>query len=182
LPQIASWEIGNDQAAISPKGITHVVLDTPAGLQGQQLDEVVRHASGARHLALALRRRLRGGEHVHQAALARRDYPAAEAAAREALATRGGTQQANAQLLLGDALSGKRDWGNAAIAYNEAYTRARTSPRAPEALLGLAGAFQGLGSRREACDTLNDLRSNHPNLSAALQERATAARARAQCR
>jgi TolA-binding protein len=117
-----------------------------------------------------------------QAALARRDYPAAEAAAREALATRGGTQQANAQLLLGDALSGKRDWGNAAIAYNEAYTRARTSPRAPEALLGLAGAFQGLGSRREACDTLNDLRSNHPNLSAALQERATAARARAQCR
>jgi len=117
-----------------------------------------------------------------QAALARRDYPAAEAAAREALATRGGTQQANAQLLLGDALSGKRDWGNAAIAYNEAYTRARTAPRAPEALLGLAGAFQGLGNRREACDTLNDLRSNHPNLSAALQERATAARARAQCR
>ena len=45
-----------------------------------------------------------------RAALARRDYPAAEAAAREALATRGGTQQANAQLLLGDALSGKRDW------------------------------------------------------------------------
>ena len=117
-----------------------------------------------------------------QAALARRDYPAAEAAAREALATRGGTQQANAQLLLGDALSGKRDWGNAAIAYNEAYTRARTAPRAPEALLGLAAAFQGLGSRREACDTLNDLRSNHPNLSAALQERASAARARAQCR
>jgi TolA-binding protein len=117
-----------------------------------------------------------------QAALARRDYPAAEAAAREALATRGGTQQANAQVLLGDALSGKRDLGNAVIAFYDAYTRARTSPRAPEALLGLAGAFQGLGSRREACDTLNDLRSNHPNLSAALQERATAARARAQCR
>jgi TolA-binding protein len=117
-----------------------------------------------------------------QAALARRDFPAAEAAAREALATRSGAQQANAQLLLGDALTGKRDWGNAAIAYNEAYTRARTSPRAPEALLGLAGAFQGLGNRREACDTLNDLRSNHPNLSAALQERASAVRARAQCR
>jgi len=117
-----------------------------------------------------------------QAALARRDYPAAEAAAREALATRGGTQQANAQLLLGDALSGKRDWGNAAIAYDAAYTRARTAPRAPEALIGLAGAFQGLGSRREACDTLTDLRSKHPHLSAALQERASAVRARAQCR
>jgi TolA-binding protein len=117
-----------------------------------------------------------------QAALGRRDYAAAEAAAREALATRGGAQQANAQMLLGDALAGKRDWGNAAIAYNEAYTRARTAPRAPEALIGLAGAFQGLGSRREACDTLNDLRSNHPNLSPALQERANAVRARAQCR
>jgi len=117
-----------------------------------------------------------------QAALGRRDFPAAEAAAREALAARGGPQQANAQLLLGDALSGKRDWGNAAIAYNEAYTRARTAPRAPEALVGLATAFQGLGSRREACDTLADLRSNHPTIPAGLQERANAVRGRAQCR
>ena len=117
-----------------------------------------------------------------QAALGRRDYAAAEAAAREALATRAGAQQANAQLLLADALSGRRDFGNAAIAYNEAYTRARTSPRAPEALVGLAGAFQGLGSRREACDTLGDLRSNHPNISAGLQQRADAVRARAGCR
>ena len=117
-----------------------------------------------------------------QAALGRRDYAGAEAAAREALAARAGSQQANAQLLLGDALSGRRDFGNAAIAYNEAYTRARTSPRAPEALIGLAGAFQGLGSRREACDTLGDLRSNHPNMSPALRQRADAIGARAQCR
>lgn len=117
-----------------------------------------------------------------QAALGRRDYAAAEAAAREALAARGGAQQANAQLLLGDALAGRRDFGNAAIAYNEAYTRARTSPRAPEALIGLAASFQGLGSRREACDTLGDLRSNHPNISAGLQQRADAVRARAGCR
>jgi len=117
-----------------------------------------------------------------QAALGRRDFAGAEAAAREALAARGGAQQANAQLLLGDALAGRRDWGNAAIAYNEAYTRARNSPRAPEALIGLANAFQGLGSRREACDTLADLRSNHPNIAPAMQERANAVRARAQCR
>lgn len=117
-----------------------------------------------------------------QAALGRRDFTAAEAAAREALAARSGAQQANAQLLLGDALNGRRDFGNAAVAYNEAYTRARTSPRAPDALIGLAGAFQGLGNKREACDTLGDLRTNHPGITPAQQARADALRARAQCR
>ncbi len=117
-----------------------------------------------------------------QAALGRRDFAAAEAAAREALAARSGAPVVAGQILLGEALSGKRDFGNAAIAFNEAYTRARTGPRAPEALIGLAGAFQGLGNRREACDTLNDLRSQFPNLSGAMLERANAARQRGQCR
>ena len=107
-----------------------------------------------------------------QAALNRRDYPAAEAAAREALANRGSPRATDAQLLLGDALTGKRDFAGAALAYNDAYTRSRTGPRAPEALLGLAGAFNNLGNKREACETLNDLRSNFPNLRGALAERA----------
>ncbi|WPB86343.1 hypothetical protein [Sediminicoccus rosea] len=117
-----------------------------------------------------------------QAALGRRDFAAAEAAAREALAGRSGAAAVAGQMLLGEALAGKRDFGNAAIAFNEAYTRARTGPRAPEALIGLANAFQGLGNRREACDTLNDLRSQFPNLSGAMAERANAARQRGQCR
>ena len=117
-----------------------------------------------------------------QAALGRRDFAAAEAAAREVIGTRGGAGNVNAQLLLADSLAGKRDWGNAAIAYNEAFTRARTGPRAPEALLGLATAFTGLNSRREACDTLDDLRSQFPRLSGPVAERAQAARQRAQCR
>ncbi len=117
-----------------------------------------------------------------QAALGRRDYAAAEAAAREALAARSGAPVVAGQMLLGEALNGKRDFGNAAIAFNEAFTRARTGPRAPDALIGLANAFQGLGSRREACDTLNDLRSQFPNLSGAALQRANAARQRGQCR
>jgi TolA-binding protein len=117
-----------------------------------------------------------------QAALGRRDYATAEAAAREALAARSGAPVVAGQMLLGEALAGKRDFGNAAIAFNEAYTRARSGPRAPEALIGLANAFQGLGNRREACDTLNDLRSKFPNLSGAMAERANAARQRGQCR
>lgn len=116
------------------------------------------------------------------AALGRRDYAAAEAAAREALASRSGANAVAAQMLLADALAGKRDFGNAAIAYNEAYTRARTGPRAPEALIGLANSFQSLGNKREACDTLNDLRSQFPNLRPPLATQATAARQRSQCR
>jgi TolA-binding protein len=117
-----------------------------------------------------------------QAALSRRDFPAAEAAAREVIGSRAAPQQVAAQLLLADALAGRRDHGNAAIAYNEAFVRARTGPRAPEALIGLANSFQALGNRREACDTLNDLRSQFPNLSGPQLSRANEARQRAQCR
>jgi TolA-binding protein len=117
-----------------------------------------------------------------QAALGRRDFAAAEAAAREALAARGSPRAVDAQLLLADALSGRRDFAGAALAYNEAFTRGRTGPRAPEALVGLANAFTGLGNRRDACDTLADLRSNFPNLRPPLAERAAEARQRASCR
>lgn len=41
---IATWEIGPDQIAKPPKGTTHVVLDTPAGLEGERLDQVLKHA------------------------------------------------------------------------------------------------------------------------------------------
>ena len=117
-----------------------------------------------------------------QAALNRRDYGAAEAAAREVLAARNSPRAADAQLLLADALAGKKDNAAAALAYNDAYTRGRSGPRAPDALLGLANAFTNLGHKREACDTLDDLRGNFPNLRAPQSDRAADARRRAGCR
>ncbi|UFN47456.1 hypothetical protein LPC08_15705 [Roseomonas sp. OT10] len=117
-----------------------------------------------------------------QAALGRRDYPAAEAAAREALATRNSPRTQDAQLLLGEALLGRRDFQNAALAFDDAYRRNRQSSRAPEALVGLASAFNGFGARREACQTLDDLRSQFPRLSGGLNDRATRARQQAGCR
>lgn len=42
LPHIASWEIADDQPARPPKGTTHVVLDTPAGLHGKRLAHVLK--------------------------------------------------------------------------------------------------------------------------------------------
>ena len=117
-----------------------------------------------------------------QAALARRDFPTAEAAAREAIRARPGGRAQDAHLLLGDALMGKRDFQNAALAYDEAYSRNRQGARAPEAMIGLANAFQGFGAKREACETLDNLRSNFPNLSGPQAQRAADSRRRAQCR
>jgi TolA-binding protein len=117
-----------------------------------------------------------------QAALNRRDFAAAEAAAREVIASRDGAQQVNAQMLLGDALIGRRDFAGAAIAYDDARRRSPQGSRAPEATVGIANAFIGLGNNRDACTLLADLRSANPNLSGAVAERATDARRRASCR
>ena len=44
LPVIRGWDVSRDDIARPPKGTTHVVLDTPAGLHGKRLDEVLRIA------------------------------------------------------------------------------------------------------------------------------------------
>ena len=44
-PRIAAWEVSRDEVVRPPKGITHVVLDTPAGLHGKRLDEVMKLAT-----------------------------------------------------------------------------------------------------------------------------------------
>jgi chromosome partitioning protein len=42
---IATWEIDEDNIARPPKGTSHVVLDTPAGLHGRRLNDVLKMAS-----------------------------------------------------------------------------------------------------------------------------------------
>lgn len=117
-----------------------------------------------------------------QAALGRRDFAAAEAAAREVIASRDASQQVNAQVLLGDALMGRREFSNAAVAYDDARKRSPNGARAPDANVGLANAFIALNSNREACEVLNALRSARPDLAGPAAERAADARRRAQCR
>ncbi len=116
------------------------------------------------------------------AALARRDYAMAEAAAREVLAGGRGARSTDAQLLLAQALLGKRDAPGAAIAYDDAYRRAPTGARAPDALLGLAGTMLALNDRAAACDSLDRLRTQFPALRPAAREEAAALRGRAGCR
>ena len=44
LPKISAWGISHGDVVRPPKGTTHVVLDTPAGLHGKRLDEVMKLA------------------------------------------------------------------------------------------------------------------------------------------
>ena len=44
LAPINAWEVTHDEVVRPPKGTTHVVLDTPAGLHGKRLDEVMKLA------------------------------------------------------------------------------------------------------------------------------------------
>lgn len=44
LPSIESWDFDGKDKVKPPKGVSHVVLDTPAGLSGKKLDNVYRLA------------------------------------------------------------------------------------------------------------------------------------------
>lgn len=44
LPAIHAWEISDGHLAKPPKGTSHIVLDTPAGLKGSKLDAVLKLA------------------------------------------------------------------------------------------------------------------------------------------
>ena len=45
LPTIDTWDIGPNNILRPPKGTSHVVLDTPAGLHGKMLDKVLKLSS-----------------------------------------------------------------------------------------------------------------------------------------
>lgn len=116
-----------------------------------------------------------------RAALGRRDYPAAEAAAREVLGSGGKSQSADAQFLLAQALSGQRNYPQAAVAYDDAYRRAPTGPHAQEALLGMASALANLGTKPAACAALDKLKTEFLTQRASVRDAAASLRQRAGC-
>lgn len=44
LPRISGWDIDDEHVLKPPKGTTHIVLDTPAGLHGKRLEAVLKIA------------------------------------------------------------------------------------------------------------------------------------------
>jgi TolA-binding protein len=116
------------------------------------------------------------------AALARRDYPAAEQAAREVLTgSRTSPRVYDAQFLLAEALMGQRQFSQAAIAYDDSYNRSRRGAHAPDALLGLANSLIAINEKKAACDTLTKLHAEYPQPRPDIRDAMTASHQRAGC-
>ena len=116
-----------------------------------------------------------------QAALDRHDYATAEKSARAALTRSRGEAATKAQYLMAEALAGQKNYQQAALAFDDAYNRARTGPFAPPSLLGLADSLLNINAKPAACATLNKLRAEFPNLKGELRQRMAALRERAGC-
>ncbi len=117
------------------------------------------------------------------AALARRDYPAAERAAREVLTGyRTSPRAYDAQFLLAQALAGQRQYSQAAIAYDDSYNRSRKGAHAADSLVGLAGALAAINEKKAACDTLAKLRAEFPKPRPDQREAAVSIARRTGCR
>ncbi len=113
-------------------------------------------------------------------ALGRKDYPAAEKAARSVLSTNHDSPAGyDAQLLLARSLAGRRQWQDAVLAYDETYKRARFGSHAQDARLGEARSLLNLGDNGAACGALNLFTKQFPNPRADLQQSYTSLRAKA---
>jgi TolA-binding protein len=165
------------EAAPAPKPATPVTSRPPA------LDDILPPQSGDSAASVPP-----GGKRTPElalqeghAALARRDYAAAERAAREVMANRASPRAYDAQFLLGEALVGQKQYAQAAIAFDDTYNRSHKGRYAQEALLGLAGSLTAISEKKAACDTLNRLRVEFPQVRADLKDSITKTNDRAGC-
>ena len=110
------------------------------------------------------------------------DYTAAEASAREVLSNRTSPRAYDARLLLAQALTGQRQYAQAAIAYDDTYNSSHKGNHAQDALLGLANSLTAINEKKAACDTLGRLRTEFPQPRADVATGATAAAQKAGCR
>ncbi|WP_426169912.1 YbgF trimerization domain-containing protein [Sandarakinorhabdus sp. DWP1-3-1] len=112
-----------------------------------------------------------------------KDWPGTEAAMTDFIAAwPKSTRIAQAQYWLGRSHAERAQHAEAARAYLELYKTAPRDARAPDALVGLATAMNGLKKPKDACRVLGELDSVYgAKLTAAQQAEAKALRARAKC-
>jgi TolA-binding protein len=116
------------------------------------------------------------------AALARRDYATAEAAARQVLGNRTSPRAYDAMYLLAQAQYGERQYSQAALSFDDTYNRSHRGPHAEEALLGLANSLIGLNDKASACEALANLHAQFPTPRPDVREQVAVSRGRAGCR
>ena len=116
------------------------------------------------------------------AALARRDYPAAEAAAREVLAVGHGAHGPDAQYLLARAQLGQHQYKPAAASYYAVYKASPRSPRGAEGLLGVANSLAAMNDTTDACQAVAKFNAEFPHPEPSLRAAAAGVRRRAGCK
>lgn len=115
------------------------------------------------------------------AALARRDYAAAEAAAREVLALGHGARGGDAAFLLARAQAGQHEYKDAAASFYGVYKASPRGTRGAESLLGVANALIGLGDMVPACQALAKVSAEFPRPEGYVRAGVASARKRASC-
>ena len=98
------------------------------------------------------------------------DYPtAAERFATFAATYTGGPLTGEAHFLRGEALSQMGQQAEAARAYLASFSGSPTGARAPQALLRLGLALNGLGQQQEACVTLSEVTARYPESPSSIE-------------
>ncbi len=115
------------------------------------------------------------------AALARRDYAAAEASARQVLALGQGPRTTDATFLLARAQAGQHEYKDAAASFYGVYKTSPRGARGAESLLGVANALIGLGQMVPACQALAKVSAEFPRPESYVRAGVASARKRASC-
>ncbi|MCT6879505.1 MAG: tetratricopeptide repeat protein [Commensalibacter sp.] len=114
-------------------------------------------------------------------ALVNRDYQQAEDIARQILATPQSKNSVNANFLLAQSLAGQKKYREAAVTYFKTYKQSPSSPRAPEALLGVSASLIASNQKKEACEALQLMHSKYPNATAKVKKAAEELGKRGNC-
>lgn len=114
-------------------------------------------------------------------ALVNRDYQQAEDIARQILATPQGKNSVNTNFLLAQSLAGQKKYREAAVTYFKTYKQSPSSPRAPEALLGVSASLIASNQKKEACEALQLMHSKYPNATAKVKKAAEELGKRGNC-
>lgn len=117
-----------------------------------------------------------------RAALKSGDYAAAQSAAQQALKTAKSPQgKMDSQILYAQSLAGQKQYKDSALAYYDAYQRLPSSPRAPEALLGVSASMLAVGDKGAACEALGKLKADFPHPSDRVKAASASFSKRADC-
>jgi TolA-binding protein len=158
-------------------------LAPPAGVPGAPAAPLASAGPPSPATQVTMRRTPELAIQEGNAALARRDYATAEADARDVLSNyRTSPRAYDAQYLLAATLASKRDYSQAAIAYDDAFRRSPTGVHAQDSLLGLAESLAAINEKRAACDTLAQMHAQFPTPRADLAGPIASVRQRAACK